>query len=241
MNLATLLDPLALAILLVMTVLFPWLAVMDHCRLLRRTADGLPAAKLLHYRWIIAWEWGAVALFLVLWFLAGRQIGPLGLVPDPAGLQWIAVAFGFVLAAIMVMQLMGIRRNPKSLAGMRDKFDDLAAMVPGDPGEQRAFDRLSITSGICEEVLYRGFLLAILAAAVGTWPAVLLSSVIFGLGHLYQGRLGFLKTTAVGLALALLTVFSGSLITAVLVHIVMDLTSGRLMRMAIELPAEDSP
>ena len=47
---------------------------------------------------------------------------------------------------------------------------------------------------------------------MGTWPAVALSSLIFGLGHAYQGPAGMGKTGLVGLVMALLTVASGSLV-----------------------------
>jgi membrane protease YdiL (CAAX protease family) len=68
---------------------------------------------------------------------------------------------------------------------------------------------------------------------VGTWPAVAITSVIFGLGHAYQGFSGIVKTGLVGLVLALLTVFSGSLFIAIVLHAVVDLTSGRLMGKAL--------
>ena len=240
MNLNALLDPLAVGVLVVIAVVFPWTGVWDYRRLVRRNADKLPDARVRHYNGIAAWEWISVAVFLSWWFWTGRQATPLGLVPDPSGWQWLAVAVGFVLSALLVLQMVIFTRSPKSLSNMRGKLGDVEDMVPRNSREQRAFDRLSITAGICEEILYRGLLLAILAAAIGTWPAVFVSSALFGLGHIYQGPLGFVKTAAVGLAFALLTVFSGSLFTAIIVHVIMDVTNGRIMRAAITLPVEDS-
>ena len=74
---------------------------------------------------------------------------------------------------------------------------------------------------------------------IGLWPAVVVSSIIFGLGHAYQGKVGILKTGAVGLVMALLVVFSGSLWIAILVHAVVDITSGRIMSAAMEVPEPD--
>ncbi len=71
--------------------------------------------------------------------------------------------------------------------------------------------------------------MAVLPRLVGLWPAVALSSVIVGLGHAYQGVVGIAKTGTVGLVMALATVFSGSLFVAILVHAVIDLTSGRVL------------
>ena len=103
------------------------------------------------------------------------------------------------------------------------------------PTENRWFDMASITAGVCEEILYRGLLLATLVSLVGTWPAVAISSLIFGLGHAYQGVSGIVKTGLVGLILALLTVFSGSLFIAIVLHAVVDLTSGRIMGRALRM------
>ena len=68
---------------------------------------------------------------------------------------------------------------------------------------------------------------------MATSPAVVLSSIVFGLGHAYQGPVGMGKTALVGLVLALLTVFSGSLFVPMLLHTVIDLTSGRMMGAAL--------
>jgi membrane protease YdiL (CAAX protease family) len=102
---------------------------------------------------------------------------------------------------------------------------------------------VSVTAGVCEEILYRGILMGVLTPVVGLWPAVGLSSVIFGLGHAYQGFPGIVKTTLVGFVLALLTVFSGSLLAAMILHAVIDLTSGRMVSAALadEVQDDDLP
>lgn len=240
MNLDALLDPLAVGVLVVMAVLFPWTGVWEYRRLVRWNADEVPDARVRHYNWLQVEEWICVAVFLSWWFWSGRQAAPLGLVPDPSGWQWLAVAVGFALSGMLVLQMVSVTRSPESLSDLRGKLSDLEEMVPRNSREQRAFNRLSVTAGVCEEILYRGLVLSILAAAIGTWPAVFVSSAVFGLGHIYQGPLGVLKTGAVGLVLALLTVFSGSLFTAMIVHIVLDVTHGRIVSAAITLPAEDS-
>jgi membrane protease YdiL (CAAX protease family) len=56
--------------------------------------------------------------------------------------------------------------------------------------------------------------------------------VIFGLGHAYQGWEGMGKTALVGLVLGLLAWFSGSLFVGMILHAVLDLTSGRILQAA---------
>jgi membrane protease YdiL (CAAX protease family) len=69
---------------------------------------------------------------------------------------------------------------------------------------------------------------------------VILSTVIFGLGHAYQGVKGIVKTGAAGLVLALLAVGSGSLFIPILLHAVGDLTSGRILGAATRGASADT-
>ncbi len=66
-----------------------------------------------------------------------------------------------------------------------------------------------VTAAFLEEVLWRGYLMNRLIDLMGkkTWPVLLLiiliSAIIFGLGHGYQGTMGMLKTGAIGLVFGL--------------------------------------
>ena len=62
-----------------------------------------------------------------------------------------------------------------------------------------------------------------------------ISSIIFGLGHAYQEMAGIVKTGLVGLVLAILTVSSGSLFVAIVLHTTIDLVSGRMMGKALQM------
>jgi membrane protease YdiL (CAAX protease family) len=80
--------------------------------------------------------------------------------------------------------------------------------------------------GAYEELSARGFLLARCRAALGgVWPPVLLSSLVFGLGHLYQGVLGVLQTAVIGVILALYTVHWGTLWPAIIAHALLNTLS----------------
>ena len=94
------------------------------------------------------------------------------------------------------------------------------------------FKPLSVTAGICEEFLYRGFIMWALAYYVGLPAAVVLQAMIFSLGHIYQGNdarsvaRALLKTGAAGLILGAIAVASASLIPGMIVHALVDLSSG---------------
>lgn len=222
-------DAFGLVMLLVMTVVVPLIGVWDFRRLMRWVAEGRTDARVRTYNWILVMEWTMTLGFLAWWLLDGKDFGSLRLVPKAAGWQWLAIGLGLVAVAVLIQQMMSVLRSAENLDDVRDKMGDLAGLAPQTQREIRLFDMVSVTAGVCEEILYRGFLLVVLTPVVGIWTAVGLTSVIFGLGHAYQGLAGIGKTALVGLVMALLTVFSGSLFIPMLLHAVIDLTSGRMM------------
>ena len=226
-------DLLALVALLILTVVVPLLGIWDFRRLLRWTEEGRADARIKTYNWIIAMEWGMTLGFLIWWLSAGRDLSALGLVPAAEGWQWLAIGLGLAGMLFMIYQMTSVMHSPEQLEQVREKMGKLSGLAPQSPREDRLFAVVSVTAGVCEEILYRGLLMAVLVPAVGTWSAVALTSVIFGLGHAYQGLAGFGKTTLVGLVMALLTVFSGSLFIPMLLHTVIDMTSGRMMGAAL--------
>src|SRR5207244_124912 len=75
---------------------------------------------------------------------------------------------------------------------------------------------------------------------LGARPTAGIASVVFGLGHAYQGWRGMLLTGVVGAFLAALYLVSGSLITPMIVHALMDMRSGHLAFAALSRAGETS-
>jgi len=219
----------------------PLLARREMATLRRNIATAAPAARLGLYNRTMIFEWALTAVFLGGWLILGRSPADLGLRLGMAGWQWIALAVCVVATLQFVLSSHRASRDPEELGGVRAQLGSLAPMMPHSAAELRRFTWLSITAGICEEILYRGLLMTALAAVTGLWPAVVLSSVVFGIGHAYQGPGGILRTGLVGLVMALVVVFTGSLLTAMVMHAVLDIVQGRLIRAAVNRPLVESP
>ena len=164
----------------------------------------------------------------------------IGLIPVAEGKQWIAIGVGIFVMLAQVIYVATVLRNTDKLTEIKEHIGELSNLAPQTPAEIRLFDMVSITAGVCEEILYRGLLLATLVSLVGTWPAVAITSLIFGLGHAYQGISGIVKTGLVGLVLAWLTVSSGSLFIAIVLHTIIDLTSGRILGKALRMTKQQT-
>jgi uncharacterized protein len=102
-----------------------------------------------------------------------------------------------------------------------------ARLFPRSRLEFALFVVLSLTAGICEEFLFRGFVMAVLIrAGLALWLVVVLSSAMFGLAHLYQGKGGSLGTGILGTLFAVARITLGSLLPAVVWHSVLDIVAG---------------
>ena len=89
------------------------------------------------------------------------------------------------------------------------------------------FVLVAISAGICEEILFRGFLLRVLVLATGVTPlAVILSAGAFGVVHAYQSPAGALRAALLGVLLTVPVLLDASLVSAMIAHTLIDLLSG---------------
>lgn len=82
---------------------------------------------------------------------------------------------------------------------------------------------LVVIVALVEETIFRGYLLLRFRAA-GSYPlsAAILSSVIFALGHGYEGTSGVITVGALGLVFALVYLWRGSLVAPMVMHFLQD-------------------
>lgn len=126
----------------------------------------------------------------------------------------------------LIQSMRGIRWRRAYAAAYRRSLSDVPGLLPNTAIERAAWIPLSLTAGICEEILCRGFLIRFLHEGVFGIPVVIalvVSSLIFGLGHAYQGLKGVMGTAVSGLGFGLLFFLTGNLIASIIVHVLVDL------------------
>lgn len=209
-------------------------------RYLKKVASGVHGARTHHFGKLIFWEWAITLAFLACWMWSGRSWASL-MVNHVSPIQ---SAMFLVYAGLMVLvlwrQRRGILARPAAVERLRKRLDFAKPLLPHTAAERRLFWAVSATAGICEETLYRGFLTWYIAGWTGTWnapwagpstgvwTAIVLSSLIFGLGHFYLGVKQVPRTALVGLVLASLAYLSGSLWPSIVLHVAIDWNSGEL-------------
>ena len=101
-------------------------------------------------------------------------------------------------------------------------------ILPRTKKEKGLFSFVSLSAGICEEIIYRGFVVFLLLTIFPEIPIyliVLLPSILFGTGHIYQGLSGVISTGVVGAMFMCLFLVTGSLILPMLLHFIVDFSS----------------
>jgi membrane protease YdiL (CAAX protease family) len=169
--------------------------------------------------------WLVAVVILAVWYRTGRPLGTLGLhwPIGPRGL-W-GFGFDLLLVVASTMQLMRLpqiaRKTPDKAKAVLERLK----ITPRTGAELAMFLVVAVTAGVWEELLYRGFLMWFLAPD-GPATAVIGSSLIFGLGHAYQGGRGVLVTAGVGLVFALAYALSASLWWLMVAHALIDIHGG---------------
>ncbi len=197
-------------------------------RYLRRLAAGFSGARLRYYRNIIAGEWLLAVVLLAVWAMWRRPWSSLWL-GSPSGWRLAGgLAFTAAVVALLVAQKRAILKKPKTRDKVRAMLKYAEPLLPRTAAEHKAFWLVSFTAGVCEEVIYRGFLTWYLAVWTGLVPAVLLSAIAFGFGHVYLGPAQVPRTALVGLVMSGVMLASASLWPAMLLHAALDWNSGEL-------------
>jgi membrane protease YdiL (CAAX protease family) len=216
------------ALVVFLVLVFP---VWDRYETRRLKRDPSPAARVRVYRTTILWLWAATVLLLLTTSRAdlftpprAASLGFLARDPDAAAGIVSGIAAGVLIGALLPALL------ALANAGAREKLlkqlGTISFFLPRGGRERLYFAALSLSAGVCEEVIFRGFLIRYFDGLFGhpllVWP-ILAAALVFGLDHGYQGWAGMLLTTVMALVLSALYYGFGALWLPMLLHALIDL------------------
>jgi membrane protease YdiL (CAAX protease family) len=251
----------SLVIDLVLAIYISWEVVRfvpRYAALKAEIAKGDPRARTRIYLEAIAFEWiSGVLAFVAIGCDFGR-LDPRLLGLESAGFMKPILGNRALLNGAIPGMLVGLALGTVALAvkGIRDRkaasqgaprqpspwalvTPDFSALIPVTISERLLWVAVSISAGICEEVVFRGWLLGRLHAAAGFRGGILVAAgvAVFGCAHAYQRVAGIILTGFAGLIFCLLYVATGSLLVPILLHSVADLRFAFLPRPAGALEA----
>ena len=219
-----------LLFLLLIVVVQPIYGAFSYRKFMKQVATGKGPDRSYIYRDTAIGEWIALLVLVAGWYWLGRPFADLGFVFAGGPGFYAGLALLVVACAYLYRMWRKLRRmTPEEKQVQVEALGDLVHFLPRTRRHLAHFAGLSVTAGIVEEIVYRGFMIWLLGNFVPLWAAVILSSVFFGLGHSYQGLEGALRTGAAGLVFAVLYVVSGSIWLPIIGHALVDMLQGRLI------------
>ena len=131
-------------------------------------------------------------------------------------LQHLGIGLLLLMASIAVTSLAG---------GHRSTHDDVTRfLLPEGSREIATWIMLSITAGICEEAVYRGYLQKQFMALTRNVPAgIVLQALLFGLAHSYQGFARAATIAVLGVMSGALAFWCRSVRPGMIAHILQDI------------------
>lgn len=199
-----------------------------------RGVHPLGVHKIPQYLWTMSWEWLLTAFV----YLGVRKRIKLR---ELIGGRWanvedvlidLVVASAFWLAAIAVLGV-GAKLMHLDEAGRFDSMRrQLGFLIPDTTLELLIWFSVSATAGICEEIIFRGYLQRQFAAITRSIVAgVLISAVIFGAAHGYEGGPRMILIGIYGLMFGLLAWWRKSLRPGMIAHAWHDAFSGAVLHL----------
>jgi membrane protease YdiL (CAAX protease family) len=177
----------------------------------------------------VIFEWLVVAYLA--WGVGrhgGRLRGLIGGSWERAKDFWrdVLVAFVFWIASLACLAALRVAlRMKRNLAALR-------FLAPHTRAEVIVWILVSITAGICEEIIFRGYLQRQFIAWSGKRAVgILLSAVLFGLAHAYQGGKQTILLGAFGALFGILAERRRSLRPGMMAHAWQDALSGLAIRL----------
>jgi membrane protease YdiL (CAAX protease family) len=211
---------------------YPVVGFFSYGKMKPMLMSAPPGLRRTLYRRNMLAQWIMAAIAIGLWVNGDRALASLGLTVE---VGWPIAAGLIAVAATVIffwLQWQRARASAEVRERVRRQIVGAGELLPRTRAELQTFTWVSLTAGFCEEVLFRGFFMGYLLILTGSlWIAIAVSSVLFGMGHAYQGVKGVAVTALAGLGFASIYVVTGSLIYSMAMHAIVDINAGVLGRM----------
>jgi membrane protease YdiL (CAAX protease family) len=133
----------------------------------------------------------------------------------------IAIAGAFWVVSLVIVVIVG------RLLRMGSSLERVRFMMPRGPFEMVLWVLLSMTTGICEETVFRGYLQRqFIGWTDSTVVGVVVSGAIFGACHIYQGGKRAVIIAVYGMLFGILAAWRRSLKPGMMAHAWQDIVSG---------------
>ena len=228
--------PEAIGLAILIAVVYPLIGLYRFRRI-EHLPEPLPSkTRLRLYGNLVLSQWMLVGLTALFFFDHGRSLADLGQTVGPSLLRTVSMSVA-VLAVFGLLSVFTTRELRRATPlDFPARLRRTGKILPQSSRERIAFVAVAITAGVCEEILYRGYVPWFVATWTGAGPIAgyVVAAIVFGLGHAYQGRDGMIVTGVLGLFFGGLAFLAQSLVPGQLLHVALDLVNGIAVGASLE-------
>ncbi|MBG84828.1 MAG: hypothetical protein CMJ40_09820 [Phycisphaerae bacterium] len=203
-------------------------------------------SKVLEYLKLSIMLWVVTAFLIYAFSIGALGINAPNYIPSSTLQITMAIVICVALVIYMTYSAVSISRSSDMKSQVQRALEkgagSLNAVLPTTRSEYVVFVILvSVSAGICEELIFRWYLLYWIESHANWMIACVISSLVFGLWHLYLGWAHVAKSAAVGLLLCLLYLYFESILFVIFLHIFMDVHAGTVAFVARRPSSDASP
>ncbi len=228
--------------IIILIIIFPISGYFSVKKFKKSYADG-DYNKIKFYRETILWSRIQIVLIFLLIPISGISADSIGIkwihIDTSSHSKWVVysvIGFYFFYLLYNIYLIIIFKSNKDSRAKAAKRIPHFRWVFPITPKEKSAWSLLSISAGITEEILYRGYLfyaLAIVFPNLSLIHILFITVFIFGIGHIYLGK-EVIKATILGLILGIFYIVFDSVIPVIIIHIGQDLALRDIFEEEIE-------
>ena len=213
----------------VIAIVYPIAGYISFNRLLRKIAAGEHIDRANLYTVTIMGHWTLFGMLMAIWLATERSWDAIGFGLTTDTWFLVGAALTVIGIVLLVLQLRQVATaDTAEITKICGQIGKLKFIIPRNGNELGRFYALSLTAGIVEEALWRGFMIWYLAQVMPVWAAAVISALGFGLAHAYQGAGNLPRVTLVGAAFVALYLLTGSLWLPMVLHAAVDILQGRV-------------
>lgn len=174
--------------------------------------------RLIDYKQTIVIFWSLTVLILINLFVTNTP--QLNFYPN---FTIIGIVLSILVVLISVLQYRHSSITSDTLSSAKDKMKDVYYYLPKTKREFDWFIILSISAGICEEIIFRLFIFEFLKGNANLLIAFVLTNIIFAITHIGSGKQNIINAFILGLLFSAIYYFSENIWIAVYLHIAIDI------------------
>lgn len=170
--------------------------------------------------------WVLTLVVLLCWIFQNRSLSSMGF-KVISSIQ-IPLLLAIIFITLYVSDIIMTIKNSQWEKSYK-QWEASLPFLPEKYREMPAYIFMCLSAGICEEIMFRGFLVNYFIDPMKDgfpWIAVFAPALLFSLAHYYQGFKAMLKICTLSILFGLIFIYSKSLLIVIILHFLVDLIGG---------------